>query len=286
MHTVVDLQDDERTLAGKVPPGSEDAFFELVGYPIEATTLQNDKFLLTDSTYLDAARSDLEALKMDSKLAETSYSRLQQLTKRYNSLGNGKWDGMMSAAPRERHVFEMPVLATAGDAAKPLPATWGAGDESSAVSINAARYTRKKGDWRELANLGISGSSMVLGDPGLDRAAPNAELDYDFTSKAPGDAMLQIHLLPTFALDSGHKLRYAVALDNQPPVEVDEARDKSWAANVLSNDAIATVPLGDLAAGPHTLHFLYRDPGLILQHLVVTFPNTPPAYPVPPETKR
>jgi hypothetical protein len=271
-------------IAAKVPAPYADSFFELVEYPIEAASAQNTKFLMTDRTFLDVSRHQDPAA--DASAARASYDAIQSLTARYNSLAGGRWDGMMSAKPRDRQVFNMPAVATEADARKPLPATWGAGDEASVISVNAAHFTRKSGDWRVLDHLGISGSSMVFGDPGSEASNQAASLDFEIASTTRGDATLQVHLLPTFAVDSDHHLRYAVSLDNQPPVELDETKDKDWAENVLRNDAIARVPLGNLSAGPHTLHFLYRDPGVILQHLVITYPNTPLAYPVPPETKR
>jgi len=124
-------------------------------------------------------------------------------------------------------------------------------------------------------------------------------LEYDFTTTTKAPATLTLHLLPTFPLDSDHTLRYAVALDKLPAIELDAATGAtsksagagdgpsgaSWSANVLRNSAIATVTLGTLAPGKHTLRLYYREPGVVFQHLVVTFPGAPPAYPVPPETK-
>ena len=252
----------------------------------------------------------------------------------------------MSAAPRDRHVFEMPRLATAADGATPLPASWGAGDaacQSTAkssstlpsgapsaafieqqcnVSINAAHFARSGNgnivdQWRVLADLGISGSSMVFGTPG--RISPfgpistlaSAQgllpikggifpwLEYDFTTTTAGPATLALHLLPTFPLDSDRKLRYAVALDGGALMERDMSggggskaagagdgpSGADWPQNVLRNSAIDTIPLGNLAPGKHTLKLLYGDPGVVFEHIVITFPGAPPAYPVPPETK-
>ena len=58
-----------------------------------------------------------------------------------------------------------------------------------------------------------------------------------------------------------------------------------WPQNVLRNSAIDTIALGTLAPGKHTLRLLYRDPGVVFEHIVITFSGAPPAYPVPPETK-
>jgi hypothetical protein len=321
------LRDDEQAIAKTLTAAYNDAFFELVGYPVEGSAAMNEKLLAADLTYLDAHNHDNAALAADTARAHAAYDTIQTLTAHYNSLQNGKWDGIMSAAPRDRHVFEMPRTATAADADKPLPASWSAGDaacqraanppastnpahasafyeQQCTVSINAAHFTRKSGGtsshWNTLADLGISGASVIYGKPGLlANAAPPASpaqespwLDYDFTTTTNGPATLALHLLPTFAVDSDHRLRYAVSLDGAPPMELDASgpdghgpNTATWSENVLRNSAIATIPLGQLAPGKHTIRLLYRDPGVVFEHLVLTFPGAPPAYPVPPETK-
>jgi hypothetical protein len=57
-----------------------------------------------------------------------------------------------------------------------------------------------------------------------------------------------------------------------------------WPQNVLRNSAIDTIPVILAASGHHTLRLYYRDPGIVFQHIVLTFQGAPPAYPVPPET--
>ena len=45
-------------------------------------------------------------------LIAPAYEKIQSLAAQYSSLEGGKWDGMMSSHPRDRHVFKMPRLAT------------------------------------------------------------------------------------------------------------------------------------------------------------------------------
>ena len=342
------LRDDEQAIAKSLPPQYAWSFFELVAYPVEGSAAMNEKFLYADRTYLYATflhqypqghySDDLQT--SDAK-AHAAYDAIQSLTAQFNSLEDGKWDGIMSAAPRERHVFEMPRTATAADATTPLPAAWFGGggpylmDERSGVfpipppgfreslatvSINAAHFTRSSSGnlvarWRVLADLGISGSSVVFGEPGRTpvlgpimtvasaqgiasaQAGSSPWLDYDFTTRSNAAATLALHLLPTFAIDSDHHLRYAVALDGGAPLERDMSGSGSkaagagdgpsgadWSQNVLRNSAIDTIALGPLAPGKHTLRLFYRDPGVVFEHIAITFPGAPPAYPVPPET--
>ncbi len=322
------LRDAELKIAKTLPQQDVSAFFELVGYPIEASAAMNEKFLNADLTYLDAARLDADALQADAARAHAAYETIQTLTAKYNAIEGGKWEGMMSSAPRERHVFEMPQTAALGTALQTQPKYWGqdtfpvtvapssAGfiEQSGSVSINAAHFARKRdGDvihWNVLADLGISGDSVMYGEPGLlangdisnatSGPQDSPSLEYDFITISNAPATLTLHLLPTFAVDSDHRLRYAVALDGGAAFELDLTpaanlrkssgagdgpSDSGWTENVLRNSATATIPLGAPSPGRHTLRLIYRDPGVVFEHIVLTFPGAPPAYPVPPETR-
>jgi hypothetical protein len=313
------LQADEQAVAKTLPPQYASAFFELIGYPVEGSAAMNNKLLSTDLSYLDAHQHNFASIPADAAHAKAAYDTIQTLASRYNSLEDGKWDGIMSAAPRERHVFEMPRPATGADADKPLPVTWGAGEGSdtthrstalsfierhATVSINAAHFTRKQdgknAGWQLLPDLGISGASVGYGARGPQTdaesiAPPGATppwLDYDFDTTSSGEATLTLTLLPTFPVDSQHGMRFAVAFDGQSSLVVDasdpgEWRDNAppdWSVNVLRNFAMTKIPLGSLYSGHHTLRLIYMDPAVIFEHIVISFPGAPPAYPVPPET--
>jgi hypothetical protein len=313
------LRSDEQSIAKGLPPQNAAAFYELVGYPVEAAAAQNEKFLYTDQTFLDATRQKPAELRAVTNRAVAAYDTIQSLTAKYNGLEHGKWAGIMSDKPRDRHVFDMPITATLADGNTPLPAAWFAGTRSdgqqphvasrgfseldNTVSINAADFIRSSEEapnhWRVLDELGISGRSVEYGYPGLlanepeDGAAKPPSLYYEFTTTTPGSATLRVYLLPIFPLDSNHRLRFGASLDGQPPVTLDagatgewhEDTAPVWAAHVLRNAAIVTLPCGPLEPGKHTLRLLYIDPGVAFEHLVLTFNGAPPAYPVPPETR-
>jgi hypothetical protein len=329
------IRSDEQAIARTLPAAYESAFFELVAYPIEGSAAMNEKFLYTDLTFLDPVmksdppHNDAD-LATDAAKAHAAYETIQVLTKKYNSLEDGKWDGMMSAAPRERQVFVMPVVNTAGNITALAP-SWGYDvsplelpratqtgeftEQQRTISMNAAHFAKShdstsvsdRGSWHVRRDLGISGDSVEYGSPGLlantqaTTSGPEnaAWLEYNFVTSTSGAATLALYLLPTFAVDSEHRLRYAVAVDGGTPMERDAAASASaksagsgdgpsgadWPQNVLRNSAIDTITLGALAAGRHTIRLIYRDPGVVFEHLVVSFAGAPPAYPVPPETK-
>jgi len=327
------LSDESSAIASKMPAQYRDAFFELVAYPVQAAAAQNEKFLAADRSFLDQSLHDSDRERIDSQRAHAAYDRIQSLTARYHAIDNGKWDGMMSSAPRDRQVFKMPLLADESSESSPLPATWkafkastaeersqqlsgensdhaGFTEEDATVSINAAHFARKQDGtsaaWRILPELGISGASVAYGSPGL-LANANATteppvrdvswdapwLEYEFDTHSSDEATLTLCLLPIFPIDSQHRLRYAVAIDGHAPVMMDasgsgewqENSAPTWSTNVLRNFAVQQLSLGHLPSGHHTLRVIYRDPGVVLEHLTITFPSAPPAYPVPPETK-
>ncbi len=310
------LDEEATTLGGRMAEPARAAFFELVGYPVSAAAAQNAKLLYADRSYLDiAARRDGAA---DAAAAHAEYARVQALTRVYNGLLEGKWDGMMSADPRRRHVFEDPHTAEPAEAATPLPAGWQVGSGSVAravgsfaetdrtVSINATHFVAKSDGsqayWRVLEGLGISGDSVVYGQPGLLANAPQADwnlatapwLEYAFTTTTSGPAQVTVEVLPGSPVDRQHHLRFALAIDGQAPHLLDasagsdwkEANVMPWEKSVLRNAAEVTLQLSTLAAGPHRVRLLYADPGVVFEHLSLTFTGAPAAYPVAPETRQ
>jgi hypothetical protein len=305
-----------------IPAVYRSAYFELVEYPIEASAAQNRKFLFTDRTFLLAFEHNERQRDAYAKEARAAYDEIQSLTSKYNSLENGKWEGMMSSAPRDQEVFRMTATAISSDANQPLPCAWkrdrsvtppntrgttGFVERHGVVSINAAhfvhRYDGKESHWRVLHDLGISGGgAVVYGNPGRLANFPGAAtadgelapwVEYRFTTTSTGSANLALYLLPTFPVDREHKLRFAMSIDGRPPEildaaasgEWDEVAASTWDNNVLRNAAVLDYPAGSIGPGHHTIRLIYVDPAVVFEHIVLTFAGAPPAYPVPPETR-
>jgi hypothetical protein len=316
------LSEQTRFLQKAIPPAYQDAYFELVAYPVLAAAAQNEKFLAMDRSYLQASLHHEDTMRQEAQRSQDAYLRIQSLTEQYNALAGGKWNGMMSASPRDRQVFAMPTPPSEQNALIDLPASWKAAtheieaasstgkstqfvERQKSVSINAQHFLRKQdghdAEWTILRDLGTSGASVVYGAPGLlaNRANDNEQpginspwLEYEFQTTSHGKATLTLYMLPTFPIDAQHKLRFAVALDGQAPQQIDfagmgewkENVAPAWETNVLRNAGKLAVALGEIDAGRHTVRFFYQDPGVVLEHLTITFPDAIPGYPVPPET--
>jgi hypothetical protein len=297
------LNEQAIAIGKQMPALYRDAYFELVGYPVQAAAAQNRKFLATDRSFLAASRKQESARQVSATQARSAFDRIQFLTAEYNSLDHGKWESMMSSSPRNREVFTMPVTAAAADSGMPLPGSWGAGTSAGAretISLSPEHFTRSRDGaraaWTVLDGLGISGASVVFGAPGsvADAVSPpsasNPWIEYQFSTTHPANAQISVYLLPTFPIDSEHRLRFGLSVDGAEPTVLDQGSTGEWhedtapvwAANVLRNAAVIDLPIGKLKPGEHRLRLNYIDPGVVFEHLVVSFRGTPPAYPVPP----
>lgn len=178
------------------------------------------------------------------------------------------------------------------------------------VSIDAAHFSGETAAggarWVNLPDYGETLSAMtVLPVTAASLLPPQAAptLEYRMYLFDSGEASVQAILAPTLNFVPGRGLRYAISLDDQPPVIVDALADDSqqaWAKSVSDGVRKVTTMLHIVSPGYHTLKFRMVDPGVVLEKLVVGFadpdaphfPNTPaptgpavpPSYLGPPES--
>ena len=115
-------------LGATLPADRQDAFFQLVLYPVRAAASLNERILKLDlaaahagaqrapvpvadpgghaSRHAGVPRADMNALVEQARAAQ---QRIVEDTTTYNSLAGGKWAGMMDMAPRRLPVFQQPA---------------------------------------------------------------------------------------------------------------------------------------------------------------------------------
>ena len=110
-------------------------------------------------------------------------------------------------------------------------------------------------------------------------------LVYNFETSVETDAQLRIVGLPVHPLTSKTRLRLAVRLDGAPVQIFDFetfGRSEEWKKNVLSNTAVRTASISQLAAGMHRLELYAPDPGFLLDRIEVRLDGAPDLYGAPP----
>jgi hypothetical protein len=182
-------------------------------------------------------------------------------------------------------------------------------EASHYVSMEAAHFSRNipagETRWVEIPGFGETLSAMTILPVTASTVMPSEPaptLEYRMFLTDSGPCSIEARIAPTLNFVPGRGLRYAVSFDDQPPQIVDALADNSqhaWEEAVSDGVRKVVTPCNVSAPGYHTLHFRMVDPGVVLEKLVVAFPNpaarfpgmagsnqpaAPPSYLGPPES--
>ena len=256
-----------KAIAARIASDRQDAYFELVTYPVTAAWLANrrtfsaeahDKLRDTDPGHAAWYGADTRAA--DAELAA--------LTRRYNDeIAGGKWRGILAVEPADGQWKSIRLAPPVLPAPSPIPpvAPSPAPPEPSAniVTLEAeAADPAASHHWKAIDGLGRNGMAAA-------GTAPDARLGYRVTLP-PGDWRAAIELLPTYATEDGAPLRLALAIDGGPPIPLAIPRrtgDHDWSLAVLDNRLSAGVP-ATIAGGPHRLMLTLPDRALVIDRLL------------------
>lgn len=98
-------------LKKRIPDSLQDAYFELIEYPVKGAALMNQKFFYAQMS-LEVAESDKKMALDYSQKAKNALEQIISLTHHYNKeIENGKWDGIITHAPRNLETYAMPKIA-------------------------------------------------------------------------------------------------------------------------------------------------------------------------------
>lgn len=230
------LSDEAEWLSLAVAKNKQDAFFQLVKYPVQATAQMNRKIL-----YGELARHG----KADWAFSDAAYDSIQALTKLYN---NAHWWGIMNCQPRNLPVFaklDHETLSTDLPEDVKVPLRWDGSDANGTPCDH----------------LGYEGKAAALNK--------GEALQFGFDRWQGDNAVVVLHLLPSHAVEGG-KLRVSVALDGGNAVVLDyetQGRSEEWKQNVLRNQAIRTVTLPVGRTAHHQLVVTAVDEGVVVDEV-------------------
>jgi hypothetical protein len=272
-----DLVKESKRIAELLPQRLQDAYFQLIAYPVEAACHMNEKIFYTKETDQLAALGDPKALEYYQK-AKLAYQQIIQLGHKYNfEIAGGKWEGMMDDHPRGRDIFNMPPAPT-------LAATTKRTD--SKLATKAYEYTLTAGQFSKLGNsdgklksitgLGSCGAGLtVLPLQIKTYTAKNLHLApyavYKLAVKK-GKNQISIKCLPTFPLYAGLNLRYAVSINGAKPNFVNIAalaETVEWSKNVLRGYAEGQSIYTSDIDQDIVLRIYFPDPGLVLSSVSI-----------------
>ncbi|MTV41038.1 hypothetical protein GM676_26085 [Duganella radicis] len=107
------LAERARALGASLPASLREAYFQLVLYPVQSSAHLNLRILKLDLA-AQYAREGRQAASLYARQAAAAQQAISRDTAEYNAMAQGKWAGMMDAAPRKLPVFEAPLFPAYG----------------------------------------------------------------------------------------------------------------------------------------------------------------------------
>ncbi|MDC7676158.1 glycosyl hydrolase 115 family protein [Asticcacaulis machinosus] len=140
--------------------------------------------------------------------------------------------------------------------------------------------------WEVVPELGSRGSALrvKLDMPSTTGKAKIEPLVYRFTTGAKADADIKIVALPVHPLTSANELRLGVRINGGPVQVLDFetfGRSEEWKQNMLTNTAVRTIQVKQLAIGAHTIEVFAMDPGFIFDRIDVRLDGAANLYGAP-----
>jgi len=309
---------DAEAIADAIPEPAQDAYFQLVGYPIQAAAKANERYFRAELARLQMARGEDRAATTFAA-SDVAAQCIEGLTERYNNqIAGGKWRHILTVNgidPRDWKRFQpepIPPLdspaqnavllpeSTPEPAPTRVPPDARPGDflqRNGVVSIHAGHFKACENQpsgagWRSVPGLGRTGSAVtVLPSTAMIEPATAPRLSYRFHVSNGGHATALVRLLPTHPIVSGTGLRLALALDGGAPQSLAvtssfDPKSEEWKQRVLANATEAVLGLPEpLSPGWHTLHLVAVDAGVVVDKIVLDFGSLRPSYDGPPESR-
>ena len=304
------LAADAEALGKRLPKEAQDAWFQLLGYPIYACSNLYDMYYAQAMNQRLAKKNDPEANLWADRVAEC-FERDSLLTLQYHAMNGGKWNHMMDqihmsytrwsepkarVLPAVKRVEGTPT----GKLELPTPMPEGAfyaatdgknefEERDGYVSIEAEHFTRKTdgrdAEWTVIPELGRTLSAVTT----LPAAASveGMALEYDFDLKSDGYPRVKMRFSPTLNFNV-KGLSYAISIDGGEETIVNLNGHYNGELGPWQREGVIDCEsiLPELKPGRHTLRYRPLDNGLVLQKIMIDFGGMRKSFLGAPETMK
>lgn len=239
------ISDEVEAIRKTIPMELQDAYFELIKYPVQAAAQMNNKLLIAQLSRHGKARWE------DSEMA---YDSIVSLTKFYNALADGKWNHMMDHQPRKLPPFD-PVKRE--KATTPL-----AEYKEPLYRFNGSDFFESTAKQDLLENLGYEGNAISMTE--------GSSISFRINDLPTDTVFVEVRLLPNHPVKED-KLRFAIGFDEDNLIEMSYqtvGRSNEWKQNVLQNQAVCRIKLPTKRKGK-SLIIKALDEGIVVDQVFV-----------------
>ena len=260
------------------------AFFEMLAYPVKGAYQMNRKFLMAQLNHEMLAKGRYAEANWAARQAGVAYDSIQALTKYYNTMIGGKWNGMMDLAPGWVALYQkMPeVTYTNGRGEKVVDLTCDPKKEWSenCYVVDIRNYKPFCVDNHQIClieGMGYDWQVLQLGRPteqvedASDKNGTRAE--YQLPKIDADSVNVVVYTVPFFPIYKGRSTAIGVSIDGkEPQVYCNNFSEysKEWKDQVLQNGDVETFRFAiDRTCTSHKLSFILGDPGMMLQKVII-----------------
>ena len=249
------------------------AWFEMVQFPMQAAYQMNRKFLMAQLNHELLAQGRRAEANWAARQSQIAYDSINTLNRRYNSLLDGKWRGMMALAPGWCALYQkMPDVAFS-EGAGMTPVDLLPVDEplQGCQVLNLTQFASKSDDARLVRGLGYDWLVMQLGSA-----------TYGFDAVDVDSVDVFFYTVPFWPLYAGTSNCVSVTVDGSQPQTFEnkfKEYDRNWKDQVMRNGAPCRLRFAvDRSKRSHTVTFQALDPGQMLQKVIIDWGGLQPSY--------
>lgn len=249
------------------------AWFEMVQFPMQAAYQMNRKFLMAQLNHELLAQGRRAEANWAAHQSQIAYDSINTLNRRYNSLLDGKWRGMMALAPGWCALYQkMPDVAFS-EGAGMTPVDLLPVDEplQGCQVLNLTQFASKSDDARLVRGLGYDWLVMQLGSA-----------TYGFDAVDVDSVDVFFYTVPFWPLYAGTSNCVSVTVDGSQPQTFEnkfKEYDRNWKDQVMRNGAPCRLRFAvDRSKRSHTVTFQALDPRQMLQKVIIDWGGLQPSY--------
>ncbi|MCR4030781.1 MULTISPECIES: glycosyl hydrolase 115 family protein [Flavobacterium] len=300
------LVEKANSINEKLQPEYKDAFYQLVLFPVLASSNLNELYVATAKNHLYAEQGNTLANEYAEKVKEL-FKKDSELTNYYHTkLANGKWNHMMSQThigydnwqqpdknviPKTRKIApevqaikvisaeEMAKKETSTSKNQYLAEVHGFIENDGYISIESKNYSKAINSdsvkWTVIPNLGKTDAGITIKPSNIqpiDISEQSPRLEYDVHFFSKGKVKVNAYFSPTINFKIGEGLKYGIAFDSEKPQIMNlnaDSSEKNWAESVANNIKIITSTHQIENAGNHVLKIYAIDSALVFQKIVI-----------------
>ncbi|WP_431242547.1 glycosyl hydrolase 115 family protein [Flavobacterium sp. P21] len=300
------LVEKANSINEKLKPEYKDAFYQLVLFPVLASSNLNELYVATAKNHFYAEEGRASANEYAEKVKEL-FEKDSLLTNYYHTkVANGKWNHMMSQThigytnwqqpdknviPKTKTVEvlnksevevsakDSPKAETSINKNRDLEDVRGFVEDNGYISIESKNYSKAINSdavkWTIIPNLGKTDSGITLKPSNvkpIEISEQSQRLEYNVHFFSKGIVKVKAYFSPTINFKMGDGLKYGIGFDNEKPQIMNlntDSSEKNWAQSVANNIKIITSTHNIEKAGNHILKIYGIDPALVLQKIVI-----------------